>query len=417
MSDESAKLKLPYIAAAQAQKHVTHNEAITALDTLVQLSVLDKDLATPPGSPAEGDCYIVASGGTDAWLGWDHRVVRFIDGEWQSYVPNAGWLAFVIDEAALYSFEGSAWNAFSGGSGGELADLTDVTLTSLADGQVLVWNASASKWENVNPSGGGSGSPGGSDTEVQFNDGGSFGGDAGLTYDKSTGNLSLGTTSFSPANQATAFFAAPDSSKSTRVTIRATAHNDNTGTGDPVLSIEASGGGQVAFIRCDGVYGAALFDTLDDSTAALVDTSSVTGSDPAGLNFGQHAILCWSANNAWWNSKDLFLQRDDAGILGQRNGSNGQAIRIYGSFTDGGNFERLTLDAENGTAGVFRIRSEAEGGDFAQRVIAIDGYTKSGAPSASDIPAGSFAVIKDSSGGTTKLVYNDGGTLKSVTLT
>lgn len=38
---------------------------------------------------------------------------------------------------------------------------------------------------------GGSGSPGGSDTQVQFNDSGSFGGDAGLTYNKTTNVLSV----------------------------------------------------------------------------------------------------------------------------------------------------------------------------------------------------------------------------------
>jgi hypothetical protein len=46
--------------------------------------------------------------------------------------------------------------------------------------------------------GGGGGTPGGSDTQVQFNDGGSFGGDAGFTYNKTTdvatlGGLVLGT--------------------------------------------------------------------------------------------------------------------------------------------------------------------------------------------------------------------------------
>lgn len=60
MSEESARLRIPYLAASQAQKHVTHNEALTLLDTLVQASVIDKDLTTPPISPAEGDCYIVA---------------------------------------------------------------------------------------------------------------------------------------------------------------------------------------------------------------------------------------------------------------------------------------------------------------------------------------------------------------------
>jgi len=39
--------------------------------------------------------------------------------------------------------------------------------------------------------GGGSGSPGGSDTQVQFNDSTAFGGDAGFTYDKSTAVVSL----------------------------------------------------------------------------------------------------------------------------------------------------------------------------------------------------------------------------------
>lgn len=113
---ESAKLRIPYIAAAQAQKHVTHNEAMTLLDTLVQLSVLDKDLTAPPGSPDEGDCYIVAGAGgtaTGAWAGWEKRVARFIDGEWRSYLPGegdgAGWLAWVLDEDAMYRFDGTDW--------------------------------------------------------------------------------------------------------------------------------------------------------------------------------------------------------------------------------------------------------------------------------------------------------------------
>ncbi len=39
MSDQSTLLSLPYIMPAQAQKHLTHNEALRTLDTLVQLSV------------------------------------------------------------------------------------------------------------------------------------------------------------------------------------------------------------------------------------------------------------------------------------------------------------------------------------------------------------------------------------------
>ncbi|HXG79705.1 MAG TPA: DUF2793 domain-containing protein [Methyloceanibacter sp.] len=126
---ESARLRIPYIAAAQAQKHVTHNEGVTLLDTLVQLAVLDKDLTSPPGSPAEGDTYIVAGGGgtaSGAWTGWEKRVVRFIDGEWRSYLPGAGggagWRAFVLDEDTLYVFDGTDWNAYAGGGGGSYTD-------------------------------------------------------------------------------------------------------------------------------------------------------------------------------------------------------------------------------------------------------------------------------------------------------
>ena len=66
MSDATTHLLLPYILAAQAQKHVTHNEALRLLDGLVQLSVLDRDLTAPPGSPTDGDRYIVGSGATAA---------------------------------------------------------------------------------------------------------------------------------------------------------------------------------------------------------------------------------------------------------------------------------------------------------------------------------------------------------------
>lgn len=42
---------------------------------------------------------------------------------------------------------------------------------------------------------------------------------------------------------------------------------------------------------------------------------------------------------------------------------------------------------------------------------------KAGAVVAADIPVGTFRIVKDTSGGSVKLVYNDAGTLKSVTLT
>ncbi|WP_245447303.1 DUF2793 domain-containing protein [Methylobacterium sp. 17Sr1-1] len=112
----TANLALPLMAAAQAQKHVTHNEALVALDTLVQLAVLDKDLTAPPANPAEGDRYLIAGASpTGAWAGWAGRVVRYQDGAWRSFVPRPGWVAFVADEADLYTCTGVAWVSYRAG--------------------------------------------------------------------------------------------------------------------------------------------------------------------------------------------------------------------------------------------------------------------------------------------------------------
>ena len=102
-------LLLPYILAAQAQKHVTHNEALRLLDGLVQLSVLDRDLTVPPGSPADGDRYIVASGATGDWAGWDLNVALWTDGAWLHLPPRTGWRAWVEDEALLLVHDGAGW--------------------------------------------------------------------------------------------------------------------------------------------------------------------------------------------------------------------------------------------------------------------------------------------------------------------
>ena len=121
MSDITTHLLLPYILASQAQKHVTHNEALRLLDAMVQLSVLDRDLAAPPASPADGDRHIVASGATGLWAGWDLNVAFWIDGTWMRLVPRSGWLAWIADEAAFVVWNGSAWVQVGGAGGTSFA--------------------------------------------------------------------------------------------------------------------------------------------------------------------------------------------------------------------------------------------------------------------------------------------------------
>jgi hypothetical protein len=91
MSDATTHLLLPYILAAQAQKHVTHNEALRTLDGL------------------DGDRYIVGSGATGDWAGWDLNVVLWTDGAWLRLPPRTGWRAWVQDEGLLLVYDGAAW--------------------------------------------------------------------------------------------------------------------------------------------------------------------------------------------------------------------------------------------------------------------------------------------------------------------
>ncbi|PIE06458.1 MAG: hypothetical protein CSA74_12425 [Rhodobacterales bacterium] len=130
MSDTTTNLLLPYILAAQAQKHVTHNEALKLLDGLVQLSVLDRDLTAPPGSPTDGDRYIVASGATGDWAGWDLNVAVWTDGAWLRLPPRTGWRAWIEDEAVLLVYDGSGW---VGTTPNELQNLSLLGLGATAD--------------------------------------------------------------------------------------------------------------------------------------------------------------------------------------------------------------------------------------------------------------------------------------------
>ena len=108
MPDTSTILSLPLILPAQAQKHVTHNEALRLLDIIVQLAVKSRALASPPVAVA-GDRYIVPAGATGAWAGNAGKIALYEDGVWQFVTPLAGWQAWVLNEAALAGFNGISW--------------------------------------------------------------------------------------------------------------------------------------------------------------------------------------------------------------------------------------------------------------------------------------------------------------------
>lgn len=104
------RLDLPLLLASQADKHVTYNDAMLALDVCVQLTVESRALSAPPAEPHDGKCYIPKAPATGAWSGLQDKLIAFQNGGWQLVPAKVGWLAWVLDEAINIRFNGSSWN-------------------------------------------------------------------------------------------------------------------------------------------------------------------------------------------------------------------------------------------------------------------------------------------------------------------
>jgi hypothetical protein len=99
-----------------------------AIGVLGQISVIDRDLATPPGSPSDRDTYIVATSGTGAWTGHDGEIAYYDNTHtaWQFATPREGWRVYVNDEDIWLFYTGSAWAADTPSSHEHVeADITD----------------------------------------------------------------------------------------------------------------------------------------------------------------------------------------------------------------------------------------------------------------------------------------------------
>ena len=107
--ENSNNLSLPYIAPAQAQKHVTHNEAIRMLDTIVMLSVKSQILGTPPNTPMEGDRYIIADSPQGIWVDNGGNIVTWVDNTWAFTVPQEGWLCSNEADKKLIVLSNNNW--------------------------------------------------------------------------------------------------------------------------------------------------------------------------------------------------------------------------------------------------------------------------------------------------------------------
>lgn len=113
---------IPTVAQQQATPEVTINEALFSLYLRTGVGVIGVQNA-PPGSPVEGDCYVVGTSGSGAWAGKSSCIAGYLNGSWRFFpgfdtagtqiTPGArheGMHVWRMDTNAVYRWNGSAWS-------------------------------------------------------------------------------------------------------------------------------------------------------------------------------------------------------------------------------------------------------------------------------------------------------------------
>jgi hypothetical protein len=100
MTLETARLALPQLAMAQAQKEMTHNEALVLLDAAVQAVVVAVAPPALPSAPVPGQCWIVGAGAGGEWAGHEGALAVWTAGGWRFIAPFEGMAVWSLADSA-----------------------------------------------------------------------------------------------------------------------------------------------------------------------------------------------------------------------------------------------------------------------------------------------------------------------------
>lgn len=99
---------LPFIADSQAQKHITHNEALDQIDAALTGLAVSASRPQAPIDPVEGEVHIVADGATGFGTATAGDIAVWSGGQWTSFAPGFGMSLRVLDAGVSLIFAGSA---------------------------------------------------------------------------------------------------------------------------------------------------------------------------------------------------------------------------------------------------------------------------------------------------------------------
>jgi hypothetical protein len=109
MSQATPRHSLPYIFAGQAQKELTHNEALILLDALAGASAVSAGFNVPPTNPAPGQCWILGSSPAAEWTGQEHALACWTENGWRFLSSRTGMRVWVEDQQLWAERTAAGW--------------------------------------------------------------------------------------------------------------------------------------------------------------------------------------------------------------------------------------------------------------------------------------------------------------------
>jgi hypothetical protein len=110
MSELTSRHLLPLLASGQAQKEITHNEAIARIDGMMHGTIVSRNLSAPPASPIAGQLWLVASGASSDWAGQSGNLALWTEGGWRFTQPIEGMLFWSKADQLFGWYDGLDWH-------------------------------------------------------------------------------------------------------------------------------------------------------------------------------------------------------------------------------------------------------------------------------------------------------------------
>jgi hypothetical protein len=120
--EKTGRYDLPLIMPSQAQKHVTHNEALTLVDGLIHVAVKSFGETAPPLTAQIDDTFVVGASATGGWFGEDSNIAFNTEAGWRFAAPRQCMIALNLLTLKLVLFDAGIWKPL-----GDFVDIASVS--------------------------------------------------------------------------------------------------------------------------------------------------------------------------------------------------------------------------------------------------------------------------------------------------